>query len=170
MQKTQFMNHFNTPALALSALLLSATFATTAQADLVFRFHNLSNVEAKGIMQNVGIVWLRRGQVETVKATGDWSSGCSGSMCGSILKDSYVANFQHLANGNMHQYCVWRIKRTINHAPPGQIDGSVTLAIVLEHEDPAYVCNHSGQTSAGYNTGLFGQGNGMTHDFSVKNR
>lgn len=164
------MTIFTKPLITLAAAVLSATFAPTAHADLVFRFHNLSQVEAKGIMQNVGIVWLRRGQVETVNARGDWSSGCSGSMCGAILKDTYVANFQHLADGNMHQYCVWRIKRSINHAPKGQVDGSVTLTIELEHQDPAYVCNHSGQTSASYSTGLFNQGNGMTHDFSMTSK
>ncbi len=160
------------PLITIAAALFGATLASPAHADLVFRFHNLSNIEAKGIMQNVGIVWLRRGQVEEVRAKGDWSGSCMlfGSVCDTILSETYVANFQHLADNNMHQYCVWRIKRTLQLPAPNADSGSVRVTVELEQQDPGYVCSYSGQSWAPYNTGKLMQGKGITVDFSVKNK
>ncbi len=148
------------------AALLCGCLATPAQADLVFRFHNLSQVEAKGVMQNIGIVWLRRQQVEEVRHKGDWSGHCGPIQinCAKILNDNYTANFENLSNAG-EQYCVWNIKRTIHPPKNGALWGSVELTTRLTHEHANYKCTYGGQWTSGYNSD--NQGKGLTVDFSV---
>ncbi len=158
---------FRSTMLALAAAGL-AMLSTGAKADLVFRFHNLSNVEAKGVMQNVGIVWLRRGQVEATRAKGDWSRerGCDWySPCPDVLKSEYTANFEHLSNAGF-QYCVWKITRRVNRTDNLNLPGTVDITPTLTHQQAGFTCNVSGQMTAGWSYNSEGQG--ATLDFSVK--
>ncbi len=156
-------------------LMVGATFASTAHADMVFRFHNLSNVEAKGIMHNVGTVWLRRGQVEIVRHEGSWTQfGAWGEYCipsvtcKTLLHAEYIAIFRHLQDANTQEYCKWAIKRdivTTNKSPT--YPNEVRLTVNLVGQSPGYSCGHSGQFVARHSTTHVGEG--LTLDFSVKN-
>src|SRR5277367_4336557 len=102
-------------ALAIGgAMLLSIAFVMPAKADLVFKMSNQSKVEAKGVGQNVGIVWLKKGQTEDVRAKGNWTvKSCFAGLCPAELKYEYTVNFENLSTSS-RQYCVWKVKRTIN--------------------------------------------------------
>ncbi len=159
----------------LSAWLLTlaataaAGAAAPAHADLVFRFHNQSNVEAKGIMQNVGIVWLRRGQVAEVRAKGDWSKVGTcvfgfETACNTVLAAEYTANFEHLQNAGS-QYCVWKVTHKINRPANPNDWGNVQIMPVLTHQAAGYKCDVGGQLTSEWNHSA--QGKGATLDFRV---
>lgn len=145
----------------VAAFMLCATLTLPAQADLVFRFHNGSKLQVKGVMQQVGIVWLKQGQVETVVKKGTFLSRGGIGTSSQKLGGSWVANFEALDNSGV-QYCVWDI--TSNKVEYVDVDkAQTTLKVTLKTQAPGYKCIHGGQI--GY--ALRGD-TGATIDFVVK--
>jgi hypothetical protein len=162
--KSRFLNPMMA---ALGGATLLAGLALPAHADLVFKMANQSNVEAKGVVQNTGIVYLKRGQVEDVRAKGNWTvKSCFAGLCPAQLNSEYTVNFEHLQNAG-HQYCVWKVTRVINEGA-GSAWGWVQLTAKLIQSDPAYVCEVGGQTQAKYHSSS--QGIGATMNFTVRNK
>jgi hypothetical protein len=150
-----------------AAMLLSIGFALPAKADLVFKMSNQSKVEAKGVGQSVGIVWLKRGQTEDVRAKGNWTvKSCFAGTCPAQLASSYVVNFENLGNA-AQQYCVWNVKRTIQEGS-GENWGTVYLEVKLTQSDPNFICETGGQTTAKYHSSA--QGLGATLNFTLKSK
>ena len=149
------------PAATAAAFLLCAMVGLDAQADLVFRFHNGSKIKTKGIMQNVGIVWLQPGQVETVVKKGTFLNGGGWTVSSTKLGGSWVANFEALDNSGV-QYCVWDIGSTKASFVDNE-KHQTTLSVKLRTQAPGFQCIHGGQI--GYV--LLGDV-GATIDFVIK--
>ncbi|HEY4136166.1 MAG TPA: hypothetical protein VGO34_13245 [Alphaproteobacteria bacterium] len=150
-------------AAALAMLCISV--AAPAKADYVAKMANQTNIPAKGVMQNVGIVWLKPGQVEDVRAKGNWTvKSCFANTCPPELRFPYTVNFENLENANI-QYCVWVINRQISEGS-GAGWGQVTLSANLTYQAPGFKCQFGGQLTAPYHSSA--QGLGATMNFSVQ--
>lgn len=149
----------------LGLALVLAVLALPAKADLVFRFHNGVDEARKGVMQNVGIVWLRPGQVEAVRAEGRWfrAGATCFAGCPATLKTEYIANFEHLGTSSI-QFCIWKVTYYIQEN--GTNWGTVYLTVKLEHQREGYTCQYGGQTTARWAPSATGEG--ATLDFSVR--
>lgn len=155
-----------------AALML---LAAPAQADLVFRFHNTndgSGEARKGVMQNVGIVWLRPGQAEIVRKGGylDVNVPCvSGfTSCPPIIPRAMVANFEHLGTSSI-QYCIWDISYVGgggSYAVGGASYG-VRFHVTKRYQRDGYQCDMGGQMEVPVPAGNV-HSNGATLDFVVR--
>ena len=119
-----------------------------AMADLVLRISNQSDVEAKGVVQNVQVLWLKRGQTNDIRIKGEW---------GEEIQKEYVVNFEHLANAGK-QFCVWKLRITgpwqkqneQNWQDPAKTPRYAKLEPSLDQHDPAFSCETGGQYEGRY--------------------
>jgi hypothetical protein len=150
---------------ALGATMLAAL---PAKADLVFKMSNQSNVEAKGVGQNVGIVWLKKGQTEDIRIKGNWTvKSCFAGLCPAQIGRKYTVNFENLSTSSQ-QYCVWEVTVDEPYGGQGSAWGFVNLHAKLIQSDPNFVCEQGGQMSAPYHSSS--QGQGATMNFTVKSK
>ncbi|QJR15126.1 hypothetical protein [Usitatibacter palustris] len=129
---------------ALAAAVCGA-LALPASADFVAKVMNLSNVEAKGMVQNhPPVMWLKRGQINDIRIGGKWRQE---------IKGPYTVNFENLGNAG-HQYCVWKVEILPGYfnAEGNAVKESdlsrawyVKLKTTLERSDPSFICETSGQ-------------------------
>ena len=146
----------------LRAALMAAgcgLLAPCAHADWVFRVHNESGVEAKGVVQNVQVVWLKRGQVNDIRVVGRWDKN---------FKNMYVVNFENLANAG-DQYCVWEVSyygSTYAGGPAGNASGDITITPKLVTQKPGFLCEVAGQLHIRY--GDKGTNDGATQDYYLR--
>jgi hypothetical protein len=132
---------------ALAAAAVSLACMTPAMADLVFRISNQSDVEAKGILQNHQVLWLKRGQTNDIRIKGEWKT----------LPKDYVVNFENLGNAGQ-QYCVWKLHVTGPYSKQNEQVWPQTektpkyagLEPRLETHNPAFSCETGGQYEGRY--------------------
>ena len=162
------------PAVKAAALCLTALLCTPASADLLFRFYNQAPMAAKGVVQDMSVLWLRPDQNEVARATGDWTVPvpCPIGGCAKLLKDGYTVNFEHLNDAGT-QYCVWRILHTVKRQGvsgygwrDGHEVGSVNIRAELKHQQPGYSCTVGGQSTADWASDK--RGNGIEVHFFLK--
>jgi hypothetical protein len=133
---------------ALVATTVSLGCTAPALADLVFRISNQSDVEAKGVVQNVQVLWLKRGQTNDIRIKGEW---------GKDIQKEYVVNFENLANAGQ-QYCVWKLRITgpwqkqneQNYQDPLKTPRYAKLEPSLDQHNPAFSCETGGQYEGRY--------------------
>ena len=122
-----------------------------AQAGLVLRFQNSTQLEVKAIVQNVGVVWIKRGQSEVVRHTGDWLAVCRTANCAHQTVEpfeSFVAQIEHVQSNNM-PFCTWNLRRTLHPPKPGSgSNGFVSIEPRLAQEARGYKCSTSGPATA----------------------
>ena len=148
------------------AALLCVFLATPAQADLLFRFYNQTPLPAKGIVQNLSVLWLKPGQNEVARAIGNWRQvgQCSILGCPTVIRESYIANFEHLSDSRIN-FCTWKVEHHLQRENrleagkrAGYAWGKVTIVPTLTHQQPGYSCTVGGQYEAVWETDLQGEG------------
>ncbi|MGE0718007.1 MAG: hypothetical protein AB7P02_21345 [Alphaproteobacteria bacterium] len=140
------MPRFTTVRRMMGLIMLGLLVPIGANADWVIIFKNDSDVPTKAVIQNIGIHYLRAGQVSDFRLEGyfykepifSWETGASN------LPRSIVANFEHL--DRVSSLCVWHINWELEFAKR-QYGPPIELSIwaKLGEEAPGYECKVSGE-------------------------